>query len=218
MTASDLPVVEPPFGSDDEVRDGEHRVAGVLLAAGTSSRYGGRNKLVEPVDSEPMVRRSARTLCGAGLDPVIVVIGHEAERVREALADDSADPEKDLDLVENPDYADGQATSVAVGVSALPEEADAAVFALGDMPWVRVESVERLVRAYQAGVGTALAAAFEGERGNPVLWDARHFDALAGRSGDVGGKNLLYSTEGAALVETADPGVRRDVDRPRDLG
>ena len=184
-----------------------------MLAAGTSSRYGEANKLTEPLDGEPMVRRSARTLLEAGLDPVIVVLGHESRRVRAALAE----REGDLVLVENPDYADGQATSVAAGVSALPGGIDAAVFALGDMPWVRAETVGRLVDAYRAGVGTALAAAFEGERGNPVLWDARHFDALADQSGDVGGRDLLLSTDGAALIETDDPGARRDVDRPADV-
>lgn len=203
---TDLPTLEPPFRP---VR--EARVAGVLLAAGTSSRYGDSNKLLEPVDCEPMVRRSARTLLEAGLEPVVVVLGHEADRVREALDG------LDLDLVENPGYGEGQATSVEVGVEALPANLDAAVFALGDMPWTAGESVRRLVEAYNAEAGTALAAAVDGERGNPVLWDARHFDDLADQSGDVGGRDLLLATESAALVETGDPGVSRDVDRPSDL-
>lgn len=205
---TDLPVVEPPFDADAGPAP---RVAGVLLAAGTSSRYGESNKLVEPVDGEPMVRPAARTLLGAGIDPVVVVLGHEASRVREALDD------LDVDFVENPNYADGQATSVGTGVRALPPDADAGVFALGDMPWVASETVETLVDAYVAGAGTALAAAVDGERGNPVLWGSEHFDALADRSGDVGGRDLLLSTPRAALVETGDPGVRRDVDRPDDL-
>jgi len=205
------PVVEPPFEPGDDVPSRDARVAGVLLAAGTSSRYGEANKLLSTVEGEPMVHRAARTLLAAGLDPVVVVLGHEADRVREALAD------LDVAFVENPDYADGQATSVGAGVAALPDDVNAAVFALGDMPWVRTATIDRLVAAYRAGAGTALAAAFEGTRGNPVLWDADHFDALAGQSGDVGGRDLLLSTAGAALVETGDPGTRRDVDRPADL-
>ena len=221
MTDVELPVVEPPFEAVGEAgasSEQPSRIAGVLLAAGVSSRYGGRNKLLEPVDGEAMVRRAARTLLVAGLDPVVVVLGHEADQVRELLSDPADSVGAGLDFVHNPEYDDGQATSVAVGVSALPEDVDAAVFALGDMPWVDPTTVEGLVDAYRAGAGTALAAAFEGERGNPVLWDARHFDALADQSGDVGGRDLLLSTEDAALVETGDPGVRRDVDRPGDLG
>jgi molybdenum cofactor cytidylyltransferase len=209
-----LPVVSPPKHPVDQ--GPESSVAGVLLAAGTSSRYGERNKLLEPIegperdDAVPMVRRSAETLLAAGLEPVVVVVGHEAPRVRAALDD------LDVRFVENPDYEQGQATSVGAGIRALPD-VDAAVFALGDMPYVETASVGKLIAAYEAGAGSALAAGYEGERGNPVLFDAAHFPALAGREGDVGGKQVLLSADDAAVVETGDPGVRRDVDQPDDL-
>jgi molybdenum cofactor cytidylyltransferase len=225
-----LPVVEPPASVEDPVRTGA--VAGVLLAAGTSSRFGAANKLLATVDGGPMVRAGGRTLAAAPVSPLIAVLGHEADRVRAALDG------LGFDAVVNPDYADGQATSVRTGVEALDwthradshdgtsngdadADADAgveaAVFALGDMPFVRRASIEALVRAYRAGLGTALAAACDGRRGNPVLFDAAHVDALADVGGDVGGRDVLLSSEGAALVETGDPGVLRDVDRPTDL-
>jgi len=203
-----LPVVDPPGE-----RTGDARVAGVLLAAGTSSRYGDANKLLADVGGAPMVRRSAETLLDAGLAEVVVVVGYEDERVRDALSG------LDVRFVENPDYETGQASSVRAGVRALGD-ADAAVFALGDMPYVDSGSVRALVAAYEDGAGSALAAGFEGERGNPVLFDARHFDALADADGDgdgdTGGKQILLGAEDGAIVETGDPGVRRDVDRPSD--
>ncbi|WP_336037908.1 nucleotidyltransferase family protein [Halobacterium yunchengense] len=207
-----LPVVDPP-----DARTGDATVAGVLLAAGTSSRFGGDNKLLASVDGEPMVRRSARTLLDAGLDRVLVVVGHEADRVRAALAD------APVEFVENADYASGQASSVRAAVRALAgadgddASVDAAVFALGDMPYVDPGSVRALVAAYEAGAGSALAAGVRGERGNPVLFDSRHFPALADREGDAGGRAVLLDAEDAAVVETGDPGVRRDVDEPGDL-
>jgi molybdenum cofactor cytidylyltransferase len=208
-----LPVVDPPAMRGpraDEAgapADGP-TIAGVLLAAGTSSRFGERNKLLAPLDGKCVVRQAAETLLTSDVDPV-VVLGHEADRVRAALAD------LPVEFVENPDYRDGQATSVRTGVEAVRERADAALFALGDMPFVAPESVGALLAAYRAGAGDALAAACDGERGNPVLFDARFFDDLAGVSGDTGGRAILLS-EGA-LVETGDPGVRRDVDEPADL-
>lgn len=205
---SDLPVVEPPF---DAPTGEPPDVAGVLLAAGTSDRFGEANKLLEPIDGEALVRRAVDPLIRADLAPVIVVVGHEAAQVRRALAD------LPVTIVENPDYAAGQAMSVRTGVAALPDGIDAAVFALGDMPWVSVGTIEALVAAYQAGKGTALAAAYRGERGNPVLWAAEHFPALAEQTGDVGGRDLLSSVPEATLVETGDPGTRRDVDRRDDL-
>lgn len=211
MTSTDggPAVVAPPFETTGRP---ETRVAGVLLAAGTSSRFGAANKLLAPVDGDPLVRHAARTLVAAGLDPLVAVLGHEAEGVRAALDG------LGFAIVENPDYAAGQATSVRAAVAALdPDAVDAAVFALADMPAVAPGSVRALVAAHRAGHGTALAAAHEGERGNPVLFDAAQFPALAGVEGDVGGRELLRSGEDSALVETGDPGVRRDVDTRDDL-
>lgn len=209
MTDRELPLVEPPSDATDPDTAG---IAGVLLAAGTSSRFGAENKLLADVAGEPIVRRAARTPADAGLAPRVAVVGHEADRVASAVAG------LGFETVRNPDYEDGQATSVEAGVSALDGTGvDAAVFALGDAPSVAPATVRKLVAAYRAGRGTALAAACDGERGNPVLFDARYFDQLAGVTGDVGGRAVLLGSDDAALVETGDPGVRFDVDRPGDL-
>lgn len=201
----DLPLVEPPFDAAGPRPD----VAGVLLAAGTGSRFGEGNKLLASLDGEPLVRHAARTLVAA-LDRVVAVVGHEAGAVESALAG------LDLRTVHNPDYERGQSTSVAAGLGAV-RDADAAAFALGDAPRVRPATVRTLVAAHRAGAGTALAAAHDGRRGNPVLFDAVHFDALADVEGDVGGREILLGAADAALVETGDPGVCLDVDRPADL-
>lgn len=190
----------------------DRRVLGVLLAAGTSSRFGETNKLLADLDGEPLVRHAARTLLGADLDGVVVVVGHEADAVEAALAD------LDLRVVRNPDYGEGLSTSVIQGVSAAREEdADAAAFLPGDMPGVDPSTVVALVDAYRAGLGTALAAACDGRRGNPVLFDRRHFEALLAVEGDVGGRPVLVGSEEGALVETGDPGVLADVDTTADL-
>jgi molybdenum cofactor cytidylyltransferase len=185
-------------------------VAGVLLAAGRSERFGAANKLLADLDGEPLVRHAAVTLTAAPLDRVVAVVGHEADRVRTALSD------LPLSVVDNPDHAEGQSTSVRAGVQAV-RGADALVFALGDMPRVDPETVALLVDAYRAGLGDPLAAAHEGRRGNPVLFGARHFEALADVAGDTGGRRLLTTHEDAALVGTGDPGVRQDVDTPAAL-
>jgi molybdenum cofactor cytidylyltransferase len=200
-----LPVVDPPAE-----RTGEARVAGVLLAAGTSTRFGDANKLLELVDGEPLVRRSAAYLLDAGLDSVRVVVGYEADRVRDALDG------LPVAFVENPEYESGQASSVRAAVESLGD-ADAAVFALGDMPHVDSDSVRALVAAFEAGAGSALAAGVDGERGNPVLFAREHFPALAATDGDTGGRQVLLDADDAVLVATGDPGVVRDVDHPEDL-
>lgn len=211
----DLPVVSPPFGERTrEAPSGRLRVGGVLLAAGTSSRFGERNKLLATLDGDPLVRRAAQSLVDAGLDPVVVVVGHEADRVIAALDG------LDVDFVTNDAYETGQASSVRAGISTLLQAnrpVDAAVIALGDMPFVRPETIETMTQAYATEVGDALAAAHQGVRGNPVLFDRRFFEDLADVSGDTGGKTILLTSDASACIDVDDPGVRRDVDEPMDL-
>lgn len=198
---------------ETEGTTGSSVVGGVLLAGGTSSRFGDRNKLLVPLEEGPLVRCAARTLVEAAVDPVVVVVGHEADRVRAAVSN------LPVTTVHNPAYAAGQSTSVRVGIDALRERAavDAAVVALGDMPFVDPSSVDALRAAYAAGAGDALALAYDGERGNPVLFDRRFFDRLTDVEGDVGGRAVLLDGDASALVAVDDPGVRRDVDEPGDL-
>jgi len=203
-------VVDPAALDPPETPRTASSVAGVLLAAGTSTRYGEDNKLLQRLDGEPIVRHAARTLVAADLDRVVVVVGHGADRVREAVAD------LPVAVVDNPEYDRGMGTSVRRGVESI-DDADAAVFGLGDMPLVAPATVDRLVEAFRAGAGDPLAASYDGERGNPVLFGRRHFSALAEVDGDTGGRDLLRTAPDAALVATDDPGVRRDVDTPGDL-
>lgn len=213
MSDPGFPVVEPPFAADQPGEDGSDApaVSGVLLAAGTSSRFGDANKLLATVDGEPLVRRAIAPLLATDLHEVVVVLGHDADAVREALAD------LPVEFVENEAYADGQATSVRAGLRAVDEAADAALFALGDMPGVRAETIATLVTAFAAGMGDPVVPAYEGQRGNPVLFGHQFFDRLAAVAGDTGGRDVLLSSTTTTLVETGDQGVVRDVDRTRDL-
>lgn len=207
----DLPVVDPAtLTTTASVR--ERPIVGILLAAGRSSRFGTANKLLATVDGDPLVRQAAATLSGSAVDRTVVVLGHEADRIRRALAG------LDVEFRTNETYGRGQSTSVREGVRAAREHgASAAVIALADLPAVSQSTIDVLVSAYRADAGTALAAAFEGRRGNPVLFDERHFEALEDVSGDAGGRELLLDGDRAAIVETGDPGVVRDVDTEADL-
>lgn len=203
----DVPLVDP---ASLDGAAGEETVVGVLLAAGGSSRFGEANKLLAPVDGDPVVRHAARALLASGVERTVAVVGHDRDRVAAALDG------LDVAVVDNPAHESGLASSVRAGVRAA-DGADAAVFALGDMPAVRPASVDRLLAAYRAGAGDALAAACDGRRGNPVLFDARHFDRLAALSGDAGGRQVFGESDAAALVETGDEGVLLDVDTPAAL-
>lgn len=211
-------------------------ILGVLLAAGTGSRFEDGNKLLadvddettgsEATDSEPtegettdgasVVSRAARTLANSSVDAVVAVVGHDREAVERELPDG-------VDVLYNVDFEAGQSTSVKLGVEfARKREADAALFALGDMPSVSVETIEKLLAAYRDDEGDIVVPRYEGERGNPVLFDSQYFDALADVKGDTGGRELIErevgsKSEPVAWVDVSDPGVRQDVDTAEDL-
>ncbi|MFT5355428.1 MAG: xanthine dehydrogenase accessory factor [Polyangiales bacterium] len=189
------------------------RVGAVVLAAGTSSRAGKQNKLLAIVDGKAMVRRVVETTLEAA-SPVVVVLGHEAGRVREALEG------LEVNFVHNKGYASGMGTSIAAGIAALRAMgADAALVALGDMPFVRAEDLHLLVAAHTTSTQHLIVAPESGRAehrrlGNPVLWPNRYFDALEALDGDVGGKVLMLRSPGAVLrIPIDDVGVLRDMDR-----
>lgn len=212
-TRGSIPIIAPPDRENDRSPGTDCQVGAILLAAGTSSRFGDRNKLLATHDGTPLVRIAAETLLSASVDPVIVVVGHESDLVREALET------LPVEIVHNPAYTSGQATSLRRGIEALQArgEFDAALIALGDMPFVKPETISTLVSAYANEAGDALAAGYDGKRGNPVLFDRRFFGALTDVTGDTGGRTILLGSDAAAIVDVDDSGVRRDVDEPDDL-
>lgn len=188
-------------------------VDAILLAAGQSTRMGARNKLLEPVGGEPMVRRVAAAVRSAAIRRLIVVTGHQAGRVRAALSD------LDCALADNPDYPSGMGSSVAAGARAVfetPDPPDAAIVCLGDMPDIAPAMLDALIANYDPQAGrTIVAAASGGQRGHPVLWDRRFADDLASLGGDTGGRDILQDHAGQVVtVEMDDDAALRDLDTP----
>jgi len=186
-------------------------VGAILLAAGRSERFGAQNKLLATIDGRPIVKLAARPLLEAPLDEHVAIVGDEGTAVGDALS-------VGFDVRCNDRTEEGQHTSVHEGVAVARErDWDGAVFALGDMPFVAAETLERLVEAYRGGRGSVVVPVYDGTRGNPVLFDAAHFDALGGVSGDEGGREIVANYAGTVRVAVDDPGIRRDIDRPGDL-
>jgi len=188
--------------------------AAVVLAAGQSARMGATNKLLQAVDGTPMIRRVVETALASRADPVIVVLGHEAEAVRAALAD------LPVRFVTAEKYAEGLSQSVRAGLEAVPETAEAAAFLLGDMPHLRAATVNALIDGLaESEAGEAALPVYQGKRGNPVLFRRRHFSEILALTGDTGAKPVLDRL-GEEIVEVPvdNPGVLLDVDTRAALG
>lgn len=182
------------------------RIAAVVLAAGRSTRAGDINKLTALIDGIPMVARTVERIAASRARPIVVVTGHEAERVREALKD------ADVALAHNPDYAQGMATSIAAGVKSLPPDIDGALICLGDMPGIEAAEIDRLIAAFDPAAGAAICIPVAGgRRGNPVLFAARFFLQLQNLAGDSGAKAVV-AAHGDEVAEVAMEGTGTLVD------
>ncbi len=186
-------------------------VSAVLLAAGASRRMGGRDKLLEPIDGEPLLRRAARALTQSAADEVIVVLRPDDAERRAALDG------LDVTIAENPGAAEGMASSIRAGLSAMRPDADAMALAFGDMPEIGPAHIDALIAAFDPGEGRALCRASdqEGRPGHPVLFGRRFFESLSRLAGDEGARDVLKAND-EYLVEVPTPGraARIDLDTP----
>lgn len=189
------------------------RIAAAVLAAGQSRRMGPLNKLLAAIGDRPMVAQVVDAVLASRARPVVVVTGHEGDRVRAALAG------RDVLFVDNPDYAEGLSTSLRCGLRALPAGIDGALVCLGDMPQVTAQQIDRLIAAFSPVEGRAICVpTFEGKRGNPVLFARRFFEEMESVSGDVGARHLIGEVPDLVCeVEMADRGVLLDIDNPAAL-
>ena len=192
----------------------EPRIAAVVLGAGRSSRMGATNKLTIEVDGTPMIAHAVQAVADCGASPVVVVTGHESDKVRAALAGVT------VTLVHNPDYAEGLSTSLRAGVRALPDDIDAALICLGDMPDISADHVARLIAAFDPDEGrTICIPTFAGKRGNPILWGVSFLPEFASLKGDTGARHLLGEhAEAVCEVAMPDDATLRDIDTPEELG
>lgn len=187
-------------------------VAGILLAAGQSRRMGTGNKLLALIDGRPLVRLAAESALESGLSSLQAVTGHMQAEVASALSG------LDITMIHNPDFADGMAGSIRAGILALPDDADAALILLADMPGITGEVIDRLIAAFDPAKGkTIVVPTMSGKRGNPVLWDRRHFPELLRLEGDTGARHLIVANaDQVAEVEIGDA-ARLDLDTPEAL-
>jgi molybdenum cofactor cytidylyltransferase len=186
------------------------RLAALVLAAGRSTRMGGPNKLLAEIGGRPLVRIATEQALASQARPVIVVTGHQRERVEAALAG------LDVTFVHNPDYTDGISTSVKAGIAAVPGDADGAIVCLGDMPQIDAKLIDRLLAAFDPEKGALVVVpTMDGKRGNPVVWSRRFFPELGVLGGDVGARHLIASyPEAVAEVAVTGRAVFVDVDTP----
>ena len=206
----------PPLGFPSRVAGSEELpltpdgIAGIILAAGTSSRMG-RNKLLLNVGGRSLVRRATETALAARLDPVVVVLGHESDLVKREVAD------LPCLVVVNSAYAAGLHTSLRAGVDALPETCVASMVLLADMPLVAPDMLRTLRTRYLDERPPLVVSDYGGVSAPPILYDRRIFDELRVLEDERGGKGLVGRYIAEALRVRWPSRRLTDLDRPEDI-
>jgi molybdenum cofactor cytidylyltransferase len=208
-----MEIVTRPQPRSEPDLEQKGRIAAVLLAAGRSTRMGAVNKMLAKIGGKPLVRIAAEQALGAQATPVIVVTGHEREKVERALE------RIPVRFVHNPDYAEGLGTSLRAGIGAVPDGADGAIVCLGDMPQVDSALIDKLIAAFDPDSGALVVVpSINGRRGNPVVWARRFFNELMSINGDFGARYLLGNyAEAVVEVAVASDAALTDVDTPESL-
>jgi molybdenum cofactor cytidylyltransferase len=185
-------------------------VSAVIPAAGMSTRMG-QNKLLMSFKGKSLIAHAVDTLLASEVDEVVVVLGHEAEKVMEKLEG------KQVKFVKNPNYREGLSTSVRAGVTAVSPMALAIMIYLADQPLLEARDVDRLIRAFAQARQlnkSIVVPFFHGQRGNPVILDTSYRDAILDVVGDVGCKRVIRrNPDRVFVVEMEADHVVRDVDR-----
>lgn len=205
--------------------------AAIILAAGSSSRMGGgRHKLLLPLGGRPVLTHVLEATLASQARPIVVVLGHQAEQVKEQITTHVKHP--DIILVENPYYLQGMSTSIRVGIerlnykkfpgsseiildSLIPPwfEIDSALIILGDQPLMTPQIIDALIQVRRETGKRIVGASYDGKRGNPTLFAATLFGELLEVTGDEGGKRVIERhREELELVKLGNAIVNYDVD------
>jgi len=180
-------------------------IAAVILAAGSASRFG-EQKLLLPLGGKPLIRWTVENVLASQIEDVIVVLGKEAEAVREALEG------LPVRFLVNPRYPEGMSSSLQAGVSSLGPAVEAALIVLGDQPQITAAIINQIIETYRRVRKPIIVPVYEGVRGNPVLFAASLFPELEAVRGNQGAREVVAKDPGRVASVPFPFPMPRDVD------
>lgn len=193
---------------EERIEQRFERVAGIILAAGGSQRFGKPKQLLE-WRGKPFIWHVVQKSLQAGLQPVVVVSGAYSQLVENAIS------ELPVKVVHNSDWQVGLSTSVKCGLASVADQVGAVVFLMSDVPQVPQAVIERLVSAHREKAGMIFSTTSQGQSVNPVLFDRRCFEDLLKLEGERGGK-VLFNKYSVETLEWENSNDLRDIDREED--
>ena len=195
--------------------DTKKPTAGIVLAAGLSSRFGTAKQLAL-FRGRTLLERTVETAVSSLLDRVVVVLGHRAGQIRATHLIAFDHPK--VDVIENPDFKDGMSTSVRMGLEHAARTHPSVMFLLGDQPLIRPDVIDRLLSRFWASDKDICVPVFQGKRGNPAIFGRAFFDEIRSLRGDTGARGIIDAYPDRVLpIEISNPALFIDVDCREDL-
>ena len=190
-------------------------ISAVILAAGESRRMGKQNKLFLPVGGEELLVKLVKSVCESDVGQVLVVIGHEEERIRLKL--------KDLPLrfVYNPSFSKGMTTSIKSGIKEVSQKCDGFLICLADMPFINTSEINKLLHAYVHNrikeQKLIVIPVFQRQRGNPVLFSSEFRNDILEHTKETGCKGVIMNNSDSVMeIEMDSDNILFDVDTLED--
>ena len=190
-------------------------ISAVILAAGESRRMGKQNKLLLPVGGESLLFKLVKSVCTSDVGQVLVVIGHEADKIRLELKD------LPLSFVYNPNFSEGMTTSIKSGVKEVSPDCDGLLICLADMPFIKKSDINKLIHAYVQNrikeKRLIVVPVFKGQQGNPVLFSSEfRNDILEHKKGSGCRGVIMNYPESVKEIEMDNDNMLLDVDTLED--
>ncbi len=186
-------------------------ISAIILAAGSSTRFGGCKQLMR-LEDKTLLERVLENVSRSTVEQVILVLGAQAETIRKEV------PTGGATVVINEAYAEGLSSSLQAGLRVLPSTAEAALIVLADQPFVSPRTLDTVIAEYREHHPAAVIPTYNGFRGNPVLVDRSLFGEIMGIRGDIGCRAVFGThTEKIRKVAVDDPGIVQDIDTPEDF-
>ena len=186
-------------------------ISAIVLAAGESRRMGKQNKLLLPIGGEALLVKLVKSVCASDVGQVLVVIGHEAEKIRLELNNFP------LSFVYNPNFSEGMTTSIKFGVKEVSPDCDGFLICLADMPFINTSEINKLIHPYVQNrikeKRLIVVPVFQGHRGNPVLFSSEFRNDILEHKQESGCKGVIINnSESVKEIEMDDDNMLLDVD------
>lgn len=186
------------------------KIAGLILAAGGSSRMGDQNKLLQLIDGTPMVKKVVASCLHSNLSSIYVVLGHDSEWINNCISTEG------INFVNNEDWRLGMASSINSGIGAMNNDFDGAMILLGDMPYIETKLIDQMIELFQEY--KIVVPVKNGRQGNPVLFSSTFFNDLQSIDGDKGAKRVIQENfSSVVLTHVMTNAIFRDIDTPQQM-